>query len=83
MTMSKLCRVLLATLMACNGLPVFASPVTPPDRTTVLQAWANALGMSGDVAERAELTSLEYWGTGTVSLNGEPCTLTTYHASVK
>ena len=70
--------------MACSGLPVFAaSPVTPPDRTTVLQAWANALGMSGDVAERAELTSIEYWGTGTVTVNGEACRLTTYHASVK
>jgi serine protease AprX len=75
--------LVLASLFAVNGLPVFsASNTVASDRQTVLQDWANALGMSGDLG-RDEISALEYWGTGTLSLHGQPCVLTDYHASIK
>jgi hypothetical protein len=81
---SKLGRFLLASLFALNGLPVLnASSTVPTERQTVLQEWANALGMSGDLAKNDEITSIEYWGTGVVNLNGQPCALSNYHASIK
>src|ERR1700682_1556206 len=39
--------------------------------------------MSGDLAKNDEITSIEYWGTGIVNLNGQPCALSNYHASIK
>src|SRR5437867_594161 len=80
----RLPHLLLASLMAVSGIPSLeASNTTPTDRPSVLQEWANALGMSAAFAEKSELTSIEYWGTGTVSVNVEPCRLTDYHASIK
>jgi serine protease AprX len=80
----RFATLFLASLIAVTGIPAFtASSVTPSDRQTVLQDWANALGMSGDLAANDELTSIEYWGTGTVNVQGQPCTLTDYHASIK
>jgi subtilisin family serine protease len=79
----RLARLFLASLIAVNGIPAVTAPgARPIDRQTVLQEWANALGMSGDLTEN-EIPSIEYWGTGTINENGQPCTLTDYHASVK
>src|SRR6202022_1393958 len=84
MTLSKFGRLFLASLIALNGIPVLgASGATPTDRPAVLQNWANAVGMSGDNSGKDEITSLEYWGTGTVTLNGQLCKLMDYHASIK
>ena len=52
MNLSKIGRLFLASLLAVNGLPALGSyNATPIDRNTVLQNWANALGMSGDLAQ--------------------------------
>src|SRR5438128_6429691 len=84
MKLSKIGRLFLASLLAVNGLPALGSyNATPIDRNLVLQNWANALGMSGDLARDGEMASIEYWASGTVSLNGHACALTNYHASVK
>ncbi|HEV3215744.1 MAG TPA: hypothetical protein VGZ27_08475, partial [Vicinamibacterales bacterium] len=80
--MKRFARLFLASVIAVSGIPAFtASTVTQLDRQTVLQDWANALGMSGDLGQHDEISALEYWGTGTVSLHGQPCVLTDYHAS--
>ena len=80
----RIARFILASLIAVNGIPAFtASNVAPTTRQTVLQEWANAVGMSGDLAGQDEITSIEYWGTGTLTLNGQSCALTDYHASIK
>jgi serine protease AprX len=84
MTVSKLGRLFLASLVVLNGMPVLgASGAAPTDRSTALKNWANAVGMSGDNSGNDEITSLEYWGTGTITLHGQLCTLTDYHASIK
>src|SRR5712691_9652358 len=84
MNLSKTGRLFLAALLAVNGLPALGSyNATPIDRNTVLQNWANALGMSADLAQDGEIASIEYWASGTINLNGHECALTNYHASVK
>jgi len=80
----RLARFFLSCLIAVNGIPAITAPsARPVDRETVIDEWANALGMSGDFANYDEITSIEYWGTGTINLNSQPCVLTDYHASIK
>src|SRR5437763_3014470 len=82
MFLSKLGRFFLASLIATNGVPaLLASNATPLDRTAVVTDWANALGLSGNPAEN-EMASIDYWATGTVTVNGAPCVLTSYRATL-
>src|SRR5439155_11062365 len=70
------------SLLAINGVPaLLASNAAPVDRNAVVSDWASALGLSSDLAAN-EIPSIEYWGTGTITLNGAPCALTSYRASV-
>src|SRR6185436_13702484 len=83
MKLSNFGRLTLASLMALNGLPVLtASSPAPKAEQTVLSDWANALGMAGDVAVQDDIAGIDYWATGTVRVNGAPCTLTSYHVSI-
>jgi hypothetical protein len=47
----------------------------------VLFNWAWHLGMLRSDQERDLIASLEYKGTGTIQVDGQPCTLTTYRIS--
>ena len=48
----------------------------------MLSEWANALGMAGGQAVNDDIAAVDYWATGTVLVNGAPCTLTSYHVSL-
>jgi hypothetical protein len=60
-------------------------PYTPaPDATdlkSVLFNWERNMGMLKGHDERDMVATLEYQGTGTIQVDGEPCTLTRYRAS--
>ena len=60
-------------------------PYTPAadarDLKAVLFNWMRNMGMLKGHDERDMVASLEYQGTGTFQLDGEPCTLTKYRAS--
>src|SRR5262245_53527102 len=51
------------------------------DLRSVLFNWAWHLGMLRGEAETDLTTSLEYKGTGTMQVDGQPCTLTAYRIS--
>jgi hypothetical protein len=48
----------------------------------VLYWWANHMGMLRGVREVDAIATLDYVGTGTIDVNGQPCRLTRYHVSV-
>lgn len=52
------------------------------ERSAVLYFWANHMGMLRGVQERDSIGTLDYVGSGTITVNGQPCRLTRYHASV-
>ena len=84
----------LAIVLALGG-PLTASaqpiprevpePYTPApdakDLKSVLFNWTRNMGMLKGHDERDMVASLEYQGTGTIEVNGQPCTLTKYRAS--
>lgn len=49
---------------------------------TVLYNWANHMGMLREIEEHELIATLEFFATGTVTVNGQPCKLTRYHAEV-
>jgi len=51
-------------------------------RADVLYFWANHMGMLRGVQERDSIGTLDYVGTGTITVNGQPCRLSRYHASI-
>ena len=60
-------------------------PYTPApdakDLKAVLFNWTRNQGMLKGHDERDMVASLEYQGTGTIQVDGQPCTLTKYRAS--
>ena len=83
----------LAAVLAFAG-PLTASaqgprevpePYTPAadakDLKSVLFNWTRNQGMLKGHDERDMVASLEYQGTGTIQVDGQPCTLTKYRAS--
>ena len=68
----------------------FATPQPPPvytpakdakDLKSVLFNWTWHMGMLRGVDEHEIVASLEYQGTGTIQVNGQPCKLTKYRVS--
>jgi hypothetical protein len=49
---------------------------------TVLYNWANHMGMLRELEEHDRIATLEYIGSGTIDLNGQPCKLTKYRAEI-
>jgi hypothetical protein len=62
----------------------FVIPPAPPggDLKTVLYNWANHMGMIRSVQEVESIGTLEYLGTGTIAVGGQPCKLTKYRATI-
>ncbi|HKE23069.1 MAG TPA: hypothetical protein VKB88_11960 [Bryobacteraceae bacterium] len=62
-----------------------AEPYTPAadakDLKAVLFRWMWGMGMLKGHDERDMVASLEYQGKGTIQVDGQPCTLTSYRAS--
>src|SRR5256712_2810571 len=63
-----------------------AEPYTPAanakDLKAVLFNWMWGMGMLKGHDERDMVASLEYQGKGTIQVDGQPCTLTKYRASI-
>jgi hypothetical protein len=86
-------KSLLPVVVALGGpLPASAQgprevpePYTPAadarDLKSVLFNWTRNMGMLKGHDERDMVASLEYQGTGTIQVNGQPCRLTKYRAS--
>lgn len=52
------------------------------DLKSILYFWANHMGMLRGVQEVDSIATLDYVGTGTFNVGGQPCRLTKYHASI-
>jgi len=59
-----------------------ATPAPGGDLKTVLFDWANHMGMLRGVEERDQIATLEYLGTGNLSIDGQPCKLTKYRVTI-
>src|SRR5688500_14010224 len=83
-------------LVLAIGVPLTAGAQTPPgaanaapytpapgakDLKSVLFNWMWGMGMLKGTDERDMVATLEYQGTGTIQVDGQPCTLTRYRAS--
>ena len=87
-------RIALATVFTIGGTftasaqgprgPV-PEPYTPAanakDLKSVLFKWMWSMGMLKGHDERDMVATLEYQGKGTIQVDGQPCTLTSYRAS--
>ena len=75
---------LTARTVSAQG-PRVPEPYTPAkdarDLKAVLFNWMWGTGMLKGHDERDMVASLEYQGTGTIQVDGQPCTLTKYRAS--
>jgi hypothetical protein len=73
------------TASAQPGPREVPEPYTPApdakDLKSVLFNWTRNMGMLKGHDERDMVATLEYQGTGTIQVNGQPCTLTKYRAS--
>src|SRR5882724_2731578 len=88
-------RVALVVVLAIGG-PLTAGAQSPPgavaepytpapnakDLKAVLFKWMWSTGMLKGHDERDMVASLEYQGKGTIQVDGQPCTLTKYRASI-
>jgi hypothetical protein len=81
-------------LVVAIGMPLTAAAQFPPqgpppytpaadakDLKSVLFNWTWHMGMLRGVDEHELAVTLEYKGTGTVQVSGQPCTLTSYRSS--
>ena len=59
-----------------------AAPAPGGDVKTVLHDWANHMGMLRELAEHDLIATLEYLGTGTVNVAGQPCKLAKYRVTI-
>src|SRR5262245_10891053 len=64
-----------------GGAQAYTPAAGARDLRSVLFNWAWHLGMLRGEAETDLTTSLEYKGTGTMQVDGQPCTLTAYRIS--
>ena len=83
--------VLTISALSTSAQAQFGFPDPPPpyrpakdakDLRSVLFNWTWYTGMLRGVDEHELVTSLEYQGEGTIQVDGQPCTLTKYRASV-
>ena len=75
------------TASAQGGFPPPAPPPYTPaadakDLKAVLFNWTWHMGMLRGIDEHELMVSLEYQGKGTVQVDGQPCALTKYRASI-
>jgi hypothetical protein len=74
-----------AEVLAQGGPREVPEPYTPApdakDLKSVLFNWERNMGMLKGHDERDMVATLEHQGTGTIEVNGQPCTLTKYRAS--
>jgi hypothetical protein len=76
----------LVTVLAVAANAQFGGPATPPytpaedakDLKSVLFNWTWHMGMLRGIEEHELLVTLEYRGTGTLQVNGQPCALAAY-----
>jgi hypothetical protein len=82
--------VLAATALFTAGAQAQQGAAAPPpytpapgakDLKAVLFNWTWHMGMLRGLDEHELVASLEYQGTGTIQVDGQPCTLTKYRAS--
>ena len=77
--------LLTASLQAQGGRGGFRPPYTPAaggkDLRAVLFNWTSYMGMLRGLDEHELIVSLEYQGTGTIRVDGQPCRLTKYRVS--
>src|SRR5688572_32804904 len=64
-----------------NNPPPYTPAEGSKDLKSVLFNWTWHMGMLRGVEEHELAVSLEYQGTGTVHVNNQPCTLTSYRSS--
>ena len=64
-----------------QGPPPYTPAPDAKDLKSVLFNWTWHMGMLRGVEEHELAVSLEYQGTGTVQVNNQPCTLTSYRSS--
>ncbi|HEX7000030.1 MAG TPA: hypothetical protein VF322_18010 [Gammaproteobacteria bacterium] len=64
-----------------NDPPAYTPAPDAKDLKAVLFNWTWHMGMLRGVDEHELVVSLEYQGTGTIQVDGQPCTLTSYRAS--
>ena len=64
-----------------GGPPPYTPAPGARDLRSVLHNWGWHLGMLRGEAEIDLVTSLEYKGTGTMQVDGQPCKLTAYRIS--
>src|SRR5687767_11215615 len=64
-----------------GGPPPYTPAAGARDLRSVLHNWGWHLGMLRGEAEIDLIASLEYKGTGTMHVDGQPCTLTAYRIS--
>ncbi len=64
-----------------GGPPPYTPPTDAKDLKSVLFNWTWHLGMLRGVDEHELIASLEYQGSGTVQVDGQPCRVSKYRAS--
>jgi hypothetical protein len=64
-----------------NEPPAYTPAKDAKDLKAVLFNWTSYMGMLRGVEEHELAVSLEYKGTGTIQVDGQPCKLTKYRAS--
>ena len=64
-----------------GGPPLYTPEADARDLKSVLFNWTWHMGMLRGIEEHELIVSLEYQGSGTIDIDGEPCTLTRYRAS--
>lgn len=81
-TLMGLCLGAAGTSLTAQGAQRQPAAAAGGDLKTVLYNWANHMGMLRAVAEQDLIATLEYLATGTVSVNGQPCTPTKYRVTI-
>src|SRR4030095_867741 len=64
-----------------GGPPPYTPAPGAKDLRAVLFNWTSYMGMLRGIDEHELIVSLEYQGTGTIQVDGQPCTLTKYRVS--
>ena len=85
---SALIVVFTSVLLVGSALSAQAQQAFPPAEPAknleeALFKASDALGMLRGPQERDGIVTFEYWGTGTMDLQGKPCQLKNYRASVR
>jgi hypothetical protein len=72
---------LIAGAQSRDDPPAYTPAPDAKDLKAVLFNWTSYMGMLRGVTEQELVVSLEYQGTGTLQVDGRPCTLTKYRSS--